>query len=569
MHILKQGSFVSKKFNKLLLGYIWGCLANSIALMTDAIINGNQLGETALEAVTILYPLISISYFFGELISSGSSIIFGKYIGEFEEEKAHKAAGSSICFSALIGIISAFIFWLIKMPLLSYLGCSGKLLNYASDYYNWLILYAAIYPIYCGFYYLLVTDGESVLISLAAIINIVSNVVLSIVLARIYGISGLGMASCIGLGLGLLCLVAHLLRKSNNIKLKLCMDFKIIGKSIVLSFSNYMYFLFLAIVDIIFNKIIITYCGLEYIPAYSVVNLVFSVCEVFLCLFDSSAGFITCFYGEKNNHGLNIIFKKLASSTLIMSVFLTAFFFFGAPLMPVIYGLETPVTIKAAIMASRIMSFTTLGFGLNYIFGMVMSSVEKPFRSFFLSFLCDGFAPILLSLILGSLWNFTGIIIGMCLSTYFAILIYSLTMLLIKGKKGYPVYVEDFGEEGFSYDIYVTPNALVELRNAASNELKAHGYDIKNIDLLLEEFFTRVMEKNPQKTVIAECSLLFGEKHVRILIRDDGVLFNFVDENNKIESLNTHVLNSLLLETKEKNYMITTAFNRNGFIFEK
>jgi len=449
------------------------------------------------------------------------------------------------------------------------LGCSEELLTEAVAYYNWLILYATFFPLYDEFYYLLVTDGESVLVSLGSIADIISNIVLSIVLARKYGIAGLGMATCIGTGLNLICLAVHLFKKSNNVKPKLCMDFKIIGKSIVLSFSNYMYYLFIAVVDIIFNKIIISYCGVEYIPAYSIVNLVFSVCEVYLCLFDSSDGFITCFYGEKNNHGLKIIFKKLAYATLIMSVFVTAFFFFGAPLMPILYGLETPVSIKASIMASRIMSFTALAYGASYVFGMVLCSIEKPFYDFFITFLCDGFGPIVLSLVFGKMWNFTGIVIGMCLSAYFAIGIYTVVMLLIKGKKGYPMYVEDFGEEGFSYDIYVSPNAIVELRNAASSELKAHGYEIKNIDLLLEEFFTRVMEKNPNKKVLAECTLLFGKDHVRILIRDDGVLFNFVDENNKIESLSTHVLNSLLLETREKNYIITTAFNRNGFVFNK
>jgi len=68
---------------------------------------------------------------------------------------------------------------------------------------------------------------------------------------------------------------------------------------------------------------------------------------------------------------------------------------------------------------------------------------------------------------------------------------------------------------------------------------------------------------------MSECALLFGENHVRIIVRDDGVIFNFVDENNVVESLNTHVLNSLLEKTKEKNYILTTSFNRNGFIFEK
>jgi len=319
----------------------------------------------------------------------------------------------------------------------------------------------------------------------------------------------------------------------------------------------------------VMNKIIIANCGMEYIPAYSVVNLVFRVCEMYLCLYNSSVGLVTCFYGERNNHGLNIILRKLAYAIVILGIGITVFFFFGAPLMPVLYGLETPVTVRASIMACRIMSFTALGFGAVYVGSMISTSLEKPFQAFLMSSLNDVFSPLLLSLILGSLWNFTGIVIGMSISTYFAIGVYSLICILKNGRKGYPLYPENFGEEGFSYDLYVRPGTVVELRDSVSRELNAHGYGIKNVDLLMEEFFTRVMEKNPGKTVMAECTLLFGEDRVRIIIRDDGVLFNFVDEDNKVESLNAHVLNSLLMETREKNYLVTTAFNRNGFVFEK
>jgi len=66
-----------------------------------------------------------------------------------------------------------------------------------------------------------------------------------------------------------------------------------------------------------------------------------------------------------------------------------------------------------------------------------------------------------------------------------------------------------------------------------------------------------------------ECTLLFDSKQVSIIIRDDGKIFNFTDEDNTIESLNAHVLNSILEKTKHKNYLITTSFNRNGFVFEK
>ena len=67
--MLKQGTFINKRFNTLLLGCFWGNLAYTINLMTDSIISGNVLGEVSLQAVSIVYPLFSVVYVFAYLIA--------------------------------------------------------------------------------------------------------------------------------------------------------------------------------------------------------------------------------------------------------------------------------------------------------------------------------------------------------------------------------------------------------------------------------------------------------------------------------------------------------------------
>jgi len=564
--MLKQGTFITKKYTTLLLGNLLGGLILGFSVMSDSIIGGNQLGEVSLQAVSIVYPLYSIIGFFSYLIAPGAAIIFGKKIGEFKEKEAHQVAGTSIIASLIVGIILAIALFIIKEPFLAYYECTGDLYREASAYYNWMMPIAVLYSLSIPLYYLVVADGEVALTSISITSNFVTNIVLSILLTKTMGISGLGFATCISLLLPILVYPIHFLKKSNNVKLKLCLKPKVIGKSIVLSASNYMFYLFLAVVDIVMNKVVITNCGVEYIPAYTVINLVFTVCEVYETFTMSSLGFVTCFLGEKNNHDLKIIFRNITNSCLIMSGALSLFFFFGAPLIPIIYGLETPSIISTAITTSRIMAFTTLGFGTAYLITSTSFCLEKSLQACFISLLNDCLSPLIMSVILGKIWGFTGITVGMALSPYVAIGVYALFHIR---KKGFPLYVEDYGEEARSYDIEVTPNSIIELRNSVSKELTDREFYIKNIELLIEELFTRIREKNPEKKVIASCTLLFSRDQVRIIIRDNGVIFNFVDENNKIESVNAHVLNTLLEQTKEKNYVVTTSFNRNGFVFRK
>ena len=185
-------------------------------------------------------------------------------------------------------------------------------------------------------------------------------------------------------------------------------------------------------------------------------------------------------------------------------------------------------------------------------------------------FLSDALLPLICSLLAGTLWGFTGITVGMTLSPYMAFAIYTVLMLATKGRKGFPFYfTTEENEEGVSYDFYVTKESVPEIRDWVYHQLLEHDFHIENLEILVEEFYTRVLEKNPVQRVLSECTLLFTEKQVRILVRDNGVIFNFVDENNAVESMNAYVLNNLLERTKDKEYLITTSFNRNGFVFEK
>lgn len=567
--MLKQGTFVSKKYNSLVFGNVWGRLACCINPMIDSFISGNQLGGVSLQAVSIVFPLFFVISFSSYLIGPGSAIIFGKCIGQFKQKEAYRAAGVGLISSVLIGFIFAAILWLIKEPFLAYYGCTGELYQEASAYYNWIIPFTLLRPIDNLLFSLDIADGESVLTSFSCCFEFTANIILSVILSKIYGIAGLGMANCISSFIACLCYCLHYFKKSNNVKYQFAIDYKLFKKFIVLSFSSYMTYFFIAIVDIIMDKYIIKYCGMEYLPAYSVVNLIFGICFLYASLHNAGACFISCYSGEKNNLGMDIILRKMTRSTLIMSAGITLVFFFGAPLMPILYGLKTPVMVESATLTSRIMSFTALGFGACFLSSEISCYIEKPGQACFISFLYNVFTPLLLSIPLGFLWGFTGVAIGMSLSTFLAFGIYALIYIPIKGKKGFPIFVKDYGLEVYSYDLCITLESIIELRDKVLKEMTTHGYKISYIKLLIEELYVRIMEKNPDKKILSECTLLFDKDNARIIIRDNGVIFNFVDENNYIESLNAHVLNCLLEQTENKNYILTASFNRNGFVFKK
>ncbi len=567
--MLKQGTFINKKYYSMLLFNLLAWSASSINSMVDAILGGNQLGEVALTAVSIVAPLSSIAYFFSFVFPPGCGILYGISIGKFDKEGSYRIAGTSAVSSAIVGSLCALFLFAIKTPFLNYYGCTGELLKSASAYYNWQIAFALIIPIINTIYYLVVAEGGAFWYMLGTVISILTNVFLSYALCKTLGVSGLGLATFLSVLANGILLALHFFTKKSMVHFTLSLDFEILKKSCVLSINTALNYIFLALVDIIMNKIIAISCGQVYISAYSVVNLILTMFLVSGGTFDSCQGICSSYVGEKNNYGIKNILSTATKSLCIICIVMMVGLYISAPYIPKIYGLTTPEVITASIRATRILCISTLPFGITYFAYQIYVCLNRPLLSVVMAFLYNFFCPLVLSIPLAFVIGFDGVSIGMSASSFLVIALFVWFILKKYGKEGFPLYLEDTGEEAWACDFNVTVETIAEVRDMVKSELDKHGYEIDNLELLIEELYKRIYEKNPGKKVCSECALLFGPNHVRIIVRDNGVIFNFVDENNSVESLNAHVLNSLLERTEDKQYLITTSFNRNGFVFEK
>jgi len=567
--MLKQGSFVNRKYRLLLIVNILSWMAFCLNFLIDSIIGGNQLGETALSAVSIVSPLVFVINVVSYLFPTGFGILYGKYSGEFDKERSYQIAGEAILSGTILGLLIALALFLVKEPFLNFYNCSGELYENASEYYNWMIAYAFVAPIEVALNFLVVADSDVISIFFACCLNIGSNIILSYILCKKLGIAGLGIATVISLILFALGFCVHFLRKTNSIHFRLYFRWSDLKSAFRLSVSKSVTFLFLAVTDIVMNKVILMQCGQELIPAYAIINLAFTCFEVIGAVFESGEGMLATFMGERNNVGITNVMKISLRATLIMSVIMAVLFFLFSSSFPAVYGIETENVVAVSVQAARIMSFAALAYCISYLGIEFYAILDKPGLSMLVAFLLHLFCPLVISVPLAYIFGFTGISAGMMLSSYLVIGLFSLIVIGKYGKKGFPLYLIDYGEDVITIEIRVDRENIVLLRDRVMAELAQHGYSSEKIGLLMEELYTRIIEKNPGRKVISECTLLFGEEQVRIIVRDNGTIFNFIDEGNAVESLNAYVLNCLLNQTKEKTYVLTTSFNRNGFVFSK
>jgi len=567
--MLKQGSFIKKKYYKVFAESLPGSFAVGISIMLDSVLSGNQLGEAALTAVSIVAPLQFIILFFSAFYGIGYALLYGRANGEFDTDKAYRIAGQTVITTVFVSISLAALMLTFKQAFLNAYDCTGELFVHASAYYDWMIVYALILPMQYVLAQFLFVDADTLLTSIGGIVDIVLNIVLSAALCNSYGTAGLGMGTCIAAASESLILMLHFARKTNSIHFKFSFRFGELVKAVKLSSAVSLSTLFISLTDIVMNKLILVSCGVTMVAAYSVVNLVYNLYETHSATALSCQGFTSSFLGEKNSAGIKNVMKTALKATVGVGLVYVALLLIFAPMIPKLYGMETPELVKTAIFTVRMMSFAAVPYGIAYLAECTFPSFGKLKLGIVMTFLNDLFCPLILSVPFVYMFGFTGVAVGMSFNAYLVVAFFSLFVIAKYGKKGFPLYLEDYGEETVSFDLYVTEETITQIRDHVKHELDIRGFKIENIELLIEELYKRIYEKNPGKRIMSECTLLFGKDRVRILVRDDGVIFNFVDENNLIESLNAHVLNSLLEQTKKKEYILTTSFNRNGFSFEK
>ena len=88
-------------------------------------------------------------------------------------------------------------------------------------------------------------------------------------------------------------------------------------------------------------------------------------------------------------------------------------------------------------------------------------------------------------------------------------------------------------------------------------------------ELIIEEIFMLIREKNNGKKVLGECAVLLRPEGVQLIIRDDGEHFDISDENVAVTSLGAFVVACYMEKlAEEKHHLKTLSFNRTSFMLK-
>ncbi len=81
--------------------------------------------------------------------------------------------------------------------------------------------------------------------------------------------------------------------------------------------------------------------------------------------------------------------------------------------------------------------------------------------------------------------------------------------------------------------------------------------------VIFEELFMLIADRNPGRTVHAECAVEIGE-FIRLITKDDGKILDLTDADHRVISLRAYVLSNMLeSHTTRRVHSLALSYNHN------
>lgn len=405
----------------------------SLYQMTDAVFVSNFVGENALSALNIVFPIPSIIIALSIMLATGGSAIIAKNMGEGQAQKAKQNFSMIVFVGFLLGIVImiAGVIWI--KPIIKLLGATPILYAYSYDYLFILLLACPLTVLQMLFQTFFVTAGKPHLGLVSTILGGVSNIVLDYLFIVVFhmGVAGAAIATSIGYTLpAIIGLFYFFLNKKGTLYfVKPVFDRIVLLKTCTNGSSEMVTNLAIAIVTLLFNKIMLRYLGENGVAAITIVLYAqFLLTSIFMGFSNGVAPVFSYNYGNNNKAQIKKIFKMSLCIISVLSILMYIIsLVFATPIISVFTSSESEV-FKITYHGFFLFSISYLFTGVNIFASSMFTAFSNGKISALLSFLRTFVFLVAALLLLPEIMGVDGIWLAVPIAEFIAILVSIFTM---------------------------------------------------------------------------------------------------------------------------------------------
>ena len=168
--------------------------------MVDGLFIERFVGELAISAVNLYYPIISLFIAVGIMIGAGGNAVIVKKVGEGKRKEAGETFSRVMTFTVLCGIVFTAVCLCFADPIMRLCGATAGNIEYLRPYYMMLSTFSLAILLQSELGILIIGEGKTVVAAIVIMIGGVLNCVLDYVfMAKLHmGIRGAAIATVIG-----------------------------------------------------------------------------------------------------------------------------------------------------------------------------------------------------------------------------------------------------------------------------------------------------------------------------------------------------------------------------------
>ncbi len=483
-----------KNILKFTLPVIATMLFTSIYVMVDGVFVANFINATALSAVNIVFPIVSVVLAIGLMIGTGGSAIYSKLLGEGKNIEAREKFTLLNIFAFIMGLIVLVIVRLNLENIIYFLGGNEENFHYCFEYMNILLWFIPLLIFQVIFQTAFVSANKPIYSFAAMLLGGIANIVLDYLFMGIFnmGIEGAAIATGIGYAIPSIIGVIYFSTKSNKLihfvktKFELSSIMHACGNGASEMVTN----LSTAITTFLFNAAMLRLVGTDGVSAITVILYSqFFLQAVFMGYSMGIAPIISYNYGEKNHVNLRKIYTTSIKILLVIALIATSLSIIFADNLVSIFASEGT---RVYDLASSGLSIFAIGFlfsGINIFASVLFTSYSNGLISSIIS-IARTFVFITLSLLfLPELIGLNGVWLAVPISEFLTIIIAVILMKKYQDKYLYnEIQLKEIVED---HNIITITREFGsggrEIAKRLADKLGYHYYDDDIVKLIAKE----------------------------------------------------------------------------------
>ena len=266
---------ITKLFFRLLPVQIILVAIGSINSIIDGAIAGKYIGTVALTVIGLYVPILKIIDGINAVLTSGSQILCGQFLGKNEIEKTRKVFSLDIALTFCFSMVLSAIMFFLSTGLAQVLGAGEEAVNELSDYMIGIAFGVLAQMLSAQFSVFLQLEQQEKRTYIGIAVMMVSNLTLNIVFINVLhmGLFGLGLSTSISNWLFCIIQMSYYFTKKAIIRFEFkSVEFHYIKDIIRIGVPGALGQFYLTVRGLFINFLLLKYVGNDGLAAYSAVG---------------------------------------------------------------------------------------------------------------------------------------------------------------------------------------------------------------------------------------------------------------------------------------------------------